>query len=111
MRWISSDHFKANTVWLPPPPPRLSSFLLLALTQLVESKFLWKLHDLHNNEADTGDGIHLVPSGLDSILHVKSQQYAMHCDAIKEEIKLVMSFITFQQTSLEITSGLIFYLN
>nr|XP_023870518.1 protein arginine N-methyltransferase 1.6-like [Quercus suber] len=57
--------------------------------QLVESKFLWKLHDLHNNEADAGDGICLVPSGLDSILHVKSQQYAMHCDAIKEEIKLL----------------------
>jgi hypothetical protein len=72
---------------------------------------LWKLHDLHNNEAEACDGIQLVPHGLDGILHVKSQQYAMHCDAIKEEIKLVMSLITSQQTSLEITSGLIFYLN
>jgi protein arginine N-methyltransferase 7 len=51
---------------------------------------LWKLHDLRNNEAEACDGIHLIPSGLDSILHVKPQQYAMRCDAIKEEIKLVM---------------------
>lgn len=57
--------------------------------QLVESSFLWKLHDLRNNEAEACDGIHLIPSGLDSILHVKPQQYAMHCDAIKEEIKLL----------------------
>ncbi|XP_062145655.1 protein arginine N-methyltransferase 1.6 [Alnus glutinosa] len=56
--------------------------------QLVESSFLWKLHDLRNNEAEACDGIHLIPSGLDSILHVKPQQYAMRCDAIKE-IKLL----------------------
>lgn len=56
--------------------------------QLVESTFLWKLHDLYNNEAKALDGIHLVPTGMDSILHVKSQQYAMHCDAITKEIKL-----------------------
>ncbi|KAL9433796.1 hypothetical protein AB3S75_028607 [Citrus x aurantiifolia] len=57
--------------------------------QLVESTFLWKLHDLYNNEAKALDGIHLVPPGMDSILHVKSQQYAMHCDAITKEIKLL----------------------
>ncbi|XP_042947869.1 protein arginine N-methyltransferase 1.6 isoform X1 [Carya illinoinensis] len=57
--------------------------------QLVESTFLWKLHDLQNNEAEGCDGIHLVPSGLGSILGVKPQQYAMHCDAIKDEIKLL----------------------
>ncbi|KAH9721294.1 protein arginine N-methyltransferase 1.6 [Citrus sinensis] len=57
--------------------------------QLVESTFLWKLHDLYNNEAKALDDIHLVPAGMDSILHVKSQQYAMHCDAITKEIKLL----------------------
>ncbi|KAK9274977.1 hypothetical protein L1049_022234 [Liquidambar formosana] len=57
--------------------------------QLVESTFLWKLHDLYNNEAQALDSIHLVPTGLETILHVKSQQYAMHCDAIKEEIRLL----------------------
>lgn len=69
---------------------------LLVISQLVESTFLWKLHDLQNNEAEACDGIHLVPSGLGSILGVKPQQYAMHCDAIKDEIKLVMTSITLQ---------------
>ncbi|KAJ1390116.1 S-adenosyl-L-methionine-dependent methyltransferase [Sesbania bispinosa] len=55
--------------------------------QLVESKFLWQLHDLHNNEAGASDGICLTPPGLDSVLSVKRQQYAMHCDPIGEEIK------------------------
>ncbi|KAK7265923.1 hypothetical protein RJT34_33548 [Clitoria ternatea] len=57
--------------------------------QLVESTFLWQLHDLHNNEAGASDGIRLAPSGLDSVLSVKKQQYAMHCDPIREEIKLL----------------------
>ncbi|KAH9721297.1 protein arginine N-methyltransferase 1.6 [Citrus sinensis] len=48
-----------------------------------------QLHDLYNNEAKALDDIHLVPAGMDSILHVKSQQYAMHCDAITKEIKLL----------------------
>ncbi|XP_061341078.1 protein arginine N-methyltransferase 1.6 isoform X2 [Gastrolobium bilobum] len=55
--------------------------------QLVESTFLWKLHDLHNNEASASDGIRLTPPELDSVLSVKRQQYAMHCDPIGEEIK------------------------
>uniref|UniRef100_A0A2C9WK50 Protein arginine N-methyltransferase domain-containing protein n=1 Tax=Manihot esculenta TaxID=3983 RepID=A0A2C9WK50_MANES len=57
--------------------------------QLVESPFLWKLHDLCDNEAKASDGIHLIPTGLDSILHVKLQQHPMHCDAISKEIKLL----------------------
>ncbi|KAJ7944747.1 Protein arginine N-methyltransferase [Quillaja saponaria] len=57
--------------------------------QLVESTFLWKLHDLHNNEAKASDGIRLVSPGLNTNLRIKSQQYAMHCDAIREEIKLL----------------------
>ncbi|KAL0542115.1 hypothetical protein IC582_022205 [Cucumis melo] len=55
--------------------------------QLVESTYLWKLHDLYNNEAKACDGIHLVPVG-DPIICVKPQQYAMHCDAIANEVKL-----------------------
>ncbi|KAB1217016.1 Protein arginine N-methyltransferase 1.6 [Morella rubra] len=57
--------------------------------QLVESTFLRQLHDLQNNEEEICDGIHLVPSGLDGILQVKPQQHAMHCDAIKDEMKLL----------------------
>ncbi|KAL2344519.1 hypothetical protein Fmac_005804 [Flemingia macrophylla] len=45
---------------------------------LVESTFLWKLHDLYNNESNVSDGINLTPPGLDSTLSVKRQQYAMH---------------------------------
>lgn len=73
--------------------------LLSSLFKLVESTFLWKLRDLYNNEAKALDGIHLVPAGMDSILHVKSQQYAMHCDAITKEIKLVMMLTTLLQNS------------
>nr|XP_043615499.1 protein arginine N-methyltransferase 7 [Erigeron canadensis] len=57
--------------------------------QLVESTYLWKLHDLFNNEANAADGIHLVPKGKETILRVKPQQLAMHCDAIGEEIRLL----------------------
>ncbi|XP_065857883.1 protein arginine N-methyltransferase 1.6 [Euphorbia lathyris] len=65
--------------------------------QLVESKFLWKLHDLYNNEAKASDGIHLVPNGSDTILRVKLQQHPMHCDAISKDIKLLSEpFKTFE---------------
>ncbi|KAL3743273.1 hypothetical protein ACJRO7_018560 [Eucalyptus globulus] len=57
--------------------------------QLVESTYLWKLHDLYNNEAEILDGIHLVPAGLERIIGVKLQQHPMHCDAIRREIKLL----------------------
>lgn len=55
--------------------------------QLVESTFLWRLHDLHSNEAGASDGIRLTPPGLESVLSVKRQQYAMHVDPIGEELK------------------------
>ncbi|KAH7835301.1 hypothetical protein Vadar_024882 [Vaccinium darrowii] len=57
--------------------------------QLVESEYLWKLHDLHNNEAKASDEIHLVPTRKETILRAKSQHLAMHCDAIEDEIKLL----------------------
>lgn len=57
--------------------------------QLVESTYLWKLHDLFNNEANAVDTIHLVPKGKETILRVKPQQLPMHCDAIAEEIRLL----------------------
>ncbi|XP_060972231.1 protein arginine N-methyltransferase 1.6 isoform X3 [Cannabis sativa] len=57
--------------------------------QLVESSFLWRLHDLHNNEVKASDGVRLVPTGVDTILGVKPQQYAYHCDALEKEIKLL----------------------
>nr|GFA34202.1 protein arginine N-methyltransferase 1.6 [Tanacetum cinerariifolium] len=57
--------------------------------QLVESTHLWKLHDLFSNEANAADGIRLVPNGKETILRVKQQQYAMHCDAMSQEIQLL----------------------
>ncbi|KAH7549614.1 hypothetical protein JRO89_XS13G0056400 [Xanthoceras sorbifolium] len=69
--------------------PLVVPFRATTYGQLVESTSLWKLHDLHTNEAKASDGIHLVPTGLHSILRVKSQQYAMHCDALTNEIKLL----------------------
>ncbi|KAF5755258.1 putative methyltransferase [Helianthus annuus] len=57
--------------------------------QLVESTYLWELHDLYSNEANVADGIHLVPKGKESILRVKPQQFAMHCDAMGEELRLL----------------------
>ncbi|KAF9685402.1 hypothetical protein SADUNF_Sadunf03G0050900 [Salix dunnii] len=57
--------------------------------QLVESTFLWKLHDLSNNEEEASDSIRLVPPSLDTILGVKTQQHPMHCDAISKEINLL----------------------
>ncbi|KAK3224891.1 hypothetical protein Dsin_004753 [Dipteronia sinensis] len=69
--------------------PLVVPFRATTYGQLVESTSLWKLHDLYTNEAKASDGIHLVPTGLHTILRVKSQQYAMHCDAITKEIKLL----------------------
>ncbi|KAJ6347965.1 hypothetical protein OIU76_004457 [Salix suchowensis] len=57
--------------------------------QLVESTFLWKLHDLSKNEEEASDSIRLVPPGLDTILGVKTQQHPMQCDAISKEINLL----------------------
>ncbi|MBA0851465.1 hypothetical protein Goshw_020370, partial [Gossypium schwendimanii] len=69
--------------------PLTVPFRAVTYGQLVESTYLWKLHDLSGIEAKVSDGIHLVPTGSDSIIHVKSRQYPMHCDAIREEIKLL----------------------
>ncbi|KAI3836123.1 hypothetical protein MKX03_028102 [Papaver bracteatum] len=57
--------------------------------QLVECEFLWKMHDLHNCEAKVSDGTHLVPVGLETIVGVKQRQYAMHCNSISNDIRLL----------------------
>ncbi|GAB2274167.1 Protein arginine N-methyltransferase 7 [Dionaea muscipula] len=57
--------------------------------QLVESQFLWRLHDLYNSEQNASDGIYLVPSGMENLIHIKPCQYPMHCDPLKGEIKLL----------------------
>ncbi|KAJ8461639.1 hypothetical protein OPV22_034565 [Ensete ventricosum] len=57
--------------------------------QLVESPFLWKLHDLFSNEINLSDGIHLTPAGLERVIGIKKQQYAMHCTAMSREIRLL----------------------
>lgn len=69
--------------------PQTVPYRAVTYGQLVESTFLSKLNDLHNNEEKALDGIHLVPTGFNTIPSVKSQQYTMHCDAIREEIKLL----------------------
>ncbi|CAN6215452.1 unnamed protein product [Urochloa humidicola] len=56
---------------------------------LVESTFLWKMHDLHSNEANAEDGVWLTPGGAENILSVKRQQHAMQCDALADEIRLL----------------------
>ncbi|PUZ58356.1 hypothetical protein GQ55_5G503100 [Panicum hallii var. hallii] len=56
---------------------------------LVESTFLWKMHDLHSSEANAEDGVRLTPSGTENILSVKPQQHAMQCDALADEIRLL----------------------
>ncbi|KAL8539771.1 hypothetical protein ACS0TY_001394 [Phlomoides rotata] len=57
--------------------------------QLVECTYLRELHDLVHREAEASDGIHLSPSGMTGLLGIKQQQFALHCDAIKDEIKLL----------------------
>jgi hypothetical protein len=50
------------------------------------------MHDLHSNEVNAEDGVWLTPSGTQNVLSVKSQQHAMQCDALADEIRLVRSF-------------------
>ncbi|KAM1800676.1 hypothetical protein ACFX11_032369 [Malus domestica] len=69
--------------------PKTVPYMATTYGQLVESTFLWKLHDLHGNEAKASDGIRLVPTGLGDIVGVKPQQYAFHCNAIENEVKLL----------------------
>ncbi|XP_011081252.1 protein arginine N-methyltransferase 1.6 [Sesamum indicum] len=57
--------------------------------QLVECPYLWEMHDLVNREAAVSDGIRLVPNGMFDLLGIKRQQYAMHCNSMKEGIKLL----------------------
>ncbi|XP_047948609.1 protein arginine N-methyltransferase 1.6 isoform X1 [Salvia hispanica] len=57
--------------------------------QLVECTYLREMHDLVHGEAEASDGIHLLPSVMPNLLAVKKQQFAMHCNAIKDEIKLL----------------------
>ncbi|XP_062227817.1 protein arginine N-methyltransferase 7 isoform X2 [Phragmites australis] len=69
--------------------PKTVPFRATTYGQLVESTFLWKMHDLHNNEANAADGVWLTPGGMERILSVKLQQHAMQCDALADEIRLL----------------------
>ncbi|KAL6004996.1 Protein arginine N-methyltransferase 7 [Asimina triloba] len=48
-----------------------------------------QLYDLHGSEVHASDGIRLTPVGLETIIRVKRQQYAMHCNALSPEIRLL----------------------
>ncbi|XP_078173348.1 protein arginine methyltransferase 7 [Carex rostrata] len=57
--------------------------------QLVESTFLGKLCDLHNQDLSASDGLRLSPVTGENLITIKPKQYAMHCDALSSEIKLM----------------------
>ncbi|KAK4483604.1 hypothetical protein RD792_010803 [Penstemon davidsonii] len=69
--------------------PQTVPYRATTYAQLVECTYFWEMHDLVNKEAKASDNIHLVPSGMADLLCVQQKQYAMHCDAFKEEIKLL----------------------
>ncbi|XP_040380997.1 protein arginine N-methyltransferase 7 isoform X1 [Oryza brachyantha] len=69
--------------------PKIVPYRATTYGQLVESTFLWKLHDLHNNEANAADGVWLTPGGMERIVSVKLQKHAMQCDALEDEIRLL----------------------
>ncbi|XP_024312747.1 protein arginine N-methyltransferase 7 isoform X2 [Brachypodium distachyon] len=69
--------------------PKTVPYRATTYGQLVESTFLWKMHDLHNNEANAADGIWLTPDGTERVVSVKPQQHAMQCDALEDEIRLL----------------------
>ncbi|XP_047341712.1 protein arginine N-methyltransferase 7 [Impatiens glandulifera] len=71
------------------PNPKTVPYRATTYGQLVECNYLWKLHDLLGNEMNVLDDIQLVPMNLKKILNVKSQRFDMHCDAIRDEIKLL----------------------
>uniref|UniRef100_A0A803NDF1 Protein arginine N-methyltransferase n=1 Tax=Chenopodium quinoa TaxID=63459 RepID=A0A803NDF1_CHEQI len=57
--------------------------------QLVESSFLWRLHDLYSNEIVHRMAFVLFQTERSSILSIEPQQYPMHCDPLQEELKLL----------------------
>lgn len=57
--------------------------------QVVQSTFLWKLHDLHGNETLLSDGLFLAPVGSEEPLSFKRSQHAMHCDAITSHVQML----------------------
>uniref|UniRef100_A0A0E0DVI6 Protein arginine N-methyltransferase domain-containing protein n=1 Tax=Oryza meridionalis TaxID=40149 RepID=A0A0E0DVI6_9ORYZ len=59
--------------------PKIVPYRATTYGQLIESTFLWKLHDLHNNEANAADGVWLTPGEMERIVSVKPQQHAMQC--------------------------------
>lgn len=70
--------------------PKTVPYRAMTYGVLVESTFLWKMHDLHSSEANAEDGVWLTPSGTENILSVKPQQHAMQCDALADEIRLIV---------------------
>ncbi|VAH99846.1 unnamed protein product [Triticum turgidum subsp. durum] len=74
--------------------PKTVPYRATTYGQLVESPFLWKMHDLHSNEANAADGVWLTPDGMENIVSVKLQQHAMQCDPLEDEIRLRASVRT-----------------
>ncbi|KAJ4775075.1 Protein arginine N-methyltransferase 7 [Rhynchospora pubera] len=71
------------------PNPQMIPYRATTYGQLVESTFLRKLCDLHNQEISASDGIQLSPVITQNLISLKPKQYAMQCDALSSEIKLL----------------------
>eukprot|EP01018_Ginkgo_biloba_P030040 Gb_09787 [translate_table: standard] len=63
-------------------------------SQLVQSTFLWRLHDLHGNETHISDGLFLTPVGSKEALSSKPVQHVMHCNTFSPQSKIVAKGIT-----------------
>ncbi|KAG6509116.1 hypothetical protein ZIOFF_034510 [Zingiber officinale] len=69
--------------------PQTVPYCATTYGQLVESPYLQKLQDLFHGEANLSDGVHLTCPGLEGIMGIKKQQYAMHCDAMFNDLRLL----------------------
>eukprot|EP01018_Ginkgo_biloba_P018230 Gb_33384 [translate_table: standard] len=58
--------------------------------QLVQSAFLWTLHDLHGSETHILDGLFLTPVESEEALSSKPLQHAMHCNTFSSQVHVLL---------------------
>ncbi|KAJ3672642.1 hypothetical protein LUZ60_007363 [Juncus effusus] len=69
--------------------PKSVPYRATTFGQLVECEYLWRNNDLHSQETKASDGIFLSPVGTQKFLFSSKKQYAMHCDPLFQEMKLL----------------------
>ncbi|EPS70481.1 hypothetical protein M569_04274, partial [Genlisea aurea] len=70
--------------------PRTVPYRATTFAQLVECKYLWEVNDLVQRDTEASDGVRLTPTGMPARIGIKRrQQHALHCNALKDEIKLL----------------------